>query len=80
MARTAGGILIRLADSLVLPLNCSDYADSLEDYLSTAVSLYEATLQTRSISMGNHVARAVVTDGARKQDLKRKTTSSFFLL
>lgn len=53
VARTAGNILIRLADSLVLPLNCSDYAESLEDYLRTAVSLYEDKLKTWNISMGN---------------------------
>lgn len=53
VARTAGNILIRMADSLVLPLNCSDYAESLEDYLKTAMSLYQDTLQTWNISMGN---------------------------
>nr|XP_046241329.1 aminopeptidase NAALADL1 [Scatophagus argus] len=51
VARTAGNILIRLADSLLLPLNCSDYAESLEDYLNTAVTLYEHQLQSRKISM-----------------------------
>lgn len=54
VARTAGNILIRMADSLVLPLNCSDYAESLEDYLETAVSLYQDRLQLWNISMGNH--------------------------
>lgn len=52
VARTAGNILIRLADSLLLPLNCTDYAESLEDYLKEAVTLYEAQLQTKGISMG----------------------------
>lgn len=52
IARTAGNVLIRLADSLVLPLNCSDYAESLEDYLKTAVQLYQDKLQTQKISMG----------------------------
>ncbi|XP_004072125.1 N-acetylated-alpha-linked acidic dipeptidase-like protein [Oryzias latipes] len=51
VARTAGNILIRLADSLLLPLNCTDYAESLEDYLKEAVTLYEAQLQTKGISM-----------------------------
>ncbi|KAG7221273.1 hypothetical protein INR49_017338 [Caranx melampygus] len=51
IARTAGNVLIRLADSLVLPLNCSDYAESLEDYLNTAVKLYEEQLKTKDISM-----------------------------
>uniref|UniRef100_A0A8C7YG20 Aminopeptidase NAALADL1 n=1 Tax=Oryzias sinensis TaxID=183150 RepID=A0A8C7YG20_9TELE len=52
VARTAGNILIRLADSLLLPLNCTDYAESLEEYLKEAVTLYEAQLQTKGISMG----------------------------
>nr|XP_020453842.1 N-acetylated-alpha-linked acidic dipeptidase-like protein isoform X2 [Monopterus albus] len=51
VARTAGNILIRLADSLVLPINCSDYAESLEDYLKTAVDLYQHQLQAKHISM-----------------------------
>lgn len=55
VARTAGNVLIRLADSLVLPLNCSDYAEILEDYLNTAVTLYQPQLQARNISLGNHM-------------------------
>ncbi|XP_041792153.1 aminopeptidase NAALADL1 [Chelmon rostratus] len=51
IARTAGNVLIRLADSLVLPLNCSDYAESLEEYLNTAVTLYQQQLQAQAISM-----------------------------
>lgn len=51
VARTAGNILIRLADGLLLPLNCSDYAESLESYLSTAVTLYQEQLQAHNISM-----------------------------
>lgn len=55
VARTAGNILIRLADSLVLPLNCSDYAEILEEYLTIAVTLYQEQLQARNISLGNHM-------------------------
>ncbi|XP_059193510.1 aminopeptidase NAALADL1-like [Centropristis striata] len=51
VGRTAGNILIRLADSLVLPLNCSDYAELLEDYLSTTVKLYQNKLEAKKISM-----------------------------
>ncbi|KAM9360401.1 aminopeptidase NAALADL1 [Symphorus nematophorus] len=51
VARTAGNVLIRLADSLVLPLNCSDYAESLEAYLNIAVTQYEQQLQAWNISM-----------------------------
>ncbi|XP_068594764.1 aminopeptidase NAALADL1 [Brachionichthys hirsutus] len=51
IARTSGNILVRLADSLVLPLNSSDYAETLESYLNTAVNLYQHQLQTRNISI-----------------------------
>lgn len=51
VARTAGNILIRLADSLLLPFNCSDYAETLESYLKTAVESYEQQLQGKGISM-----------------------------
>ncbi|XP_038161766.1 aminopeptidase NAALADL1 [Cyprinodon tularosa] len=51
VGRTAGNILIRLADSLLLPFNCGDYAESLEAYLNTAVTLYEAKLKAQNISM-----------------------------
>lgn len=54
IGRTAGNILIRLADSLVLPLNCSDYAESLEEYLKTAIDLYQHQLKARNISMGKN--------------------------
>lgn len=80
VARTAGNILIRLADSLVLPLNCSDYAESLEDYLTTAVTLYEPQLQMWNISMGNRLTHAIIRHDARKEYLKRKPNScSFFV-
>uniref|UniRef100_A0AAX7SSI0 Aminopeptidase NAALADL1 n=1 Tax=Astatotilapia calliptera TaxID=8154 RepID=A0AAX7SSI0_ASTCA len=52
VARTAGNVLIRLADSLILPLNCADYAESLEEYLSTALNLYE--IQS-SLGDSNHL-------------------------
>ncbi|XP_034026864.1 aminopeptidase NAALADL1 [Thalassophryne amazonica] len=51
VARTAGNVLIRLADSLVLPLNFSDYAESLESYLKTALDLYQNQLNAQNISM-----------------------------
>ncbi|KAM7169233.1 aminopeptidase NAALADL1 isoform 2-T2 [Macrochelys suwanniensis] len=36
VARTAGNVLLRLADSLVLPLNVSDYGEKLEELYSVA--------------------------------------------
>ncbi|XP_016413635.1 aminopeptidase NAALADL1 [Sinocyclocheilus rhinocerous] len=51
VARTAGNVLLRLADSLLLPFNCSDYAESLEQYLSQAVTAFEEKLAAKGISM-----------------------------
>ncbi|KAK7934374.1 hypothetical protein WMY93_005270 [Mugilogobius chulae] len=51
IARTAGNVLIRLADSLLLPFNCGDYAETLEDYLKEAVAQYDEQLKAKNISM-----------------------------
>lgn len=45
---------MRLADSLLLPLNCSDYAEVLEEYVKTAEALYQEQLSARKISMGTN--------------------------
>uniref|UniRef100_A0A8C1DBW9 N-acetylated alpha-linked acidic dipeptidase like 1 n=1 Tax=Cyprinus carpio carpio TaxID=630221 RepID=A0A8C1DBW9_CYPCA len=52
VARTAGNVLVRLADSLLLPFNCSDYAESLDQYLGQAVTAFEEKLAAKGISMG----------------------------
>lgn len=62
-------MMIRLADSLVLPLNCSDYAESLEDYLHRAVTLYE--LKLKDISMGKGER-----ERERENDIKRNTVKN----
>uniref|UniRef100_A0A8C1DFW1 Aminopeptidase NAALADL1 n=1 Tax=Cyprinus carpio carpio TaxID=630221 RepID=A0A8C1DFW1_CYPCA len=51
VARTAGNVLVRLADSLLLPFNCSDYAESLDQYLGQAVTAFEEKLAAKGISM-----------------------------
>uniref|UniRef100_A0A6Q2WRD4 Aminopeptidase NAALADL1 n=1 Tax=Esox lucius TaxID=8010 RepID=A0A6Q2WRD4_ESOLU len=51
VARTAGNVLMRLADSLLLPFNCSDYAESLEAYLAKALELYTEGLAVHNISI-----------------------------
>lgn len=50
---------MRLADSLLLPLNCSDYAESLEQYLDEAVKAFEAKLANNGISMGERMTFTV---------------------
>lgn len=52
VARTAGNVLIRLADSMLLPFNCSDYAETLELYLATAEKSFEELLKSKDIPMG----------------------------
>lgn len=51
VARTAGNILIRLADSLLVPFKCSDYTEILKVYLSHSVTHYKAELLKQNISM-----------------------------
>ncbi|KAK2845865.1 hypothetical protein Q7C36_010719 [Tachysurus vachellii] len=51
VARTAGNVLLRLADSILLPFKCSDYAETLEQYLKEAVESFEADLKANKISM-----------------------------
>ncbi|XP_069036371.1 aminopeptidase NAALADL1-like [Lepisosteus oculatus] len=51
VARTAGGVLLRLADSLVLPFGPGDYAESLESYLSAAEEAFAGVLRERNISL-----------------------------
>ncbi|XP_045891609.1 aminopeptidase NAALADL1 [Micropterus dolomieu] len=75
IARTAGNVLIRLADSLVLPLNCSDYAETLEDYLNTAVTLYQYKLQAWNISM-EPLKRAVASFRSAANQLDQVIRSS----
>ncbi|KAF0034180.1 hypothetical protein F2P81_014246 [Scophthalmus maximus] len=75
IARTAGNVLIRLADSLVLPLNCSDYAEILEDYLGTAMTLYEHQLRARNISM-EPLKRAVASFRSAAAHLDRVIRTS----
>ncbi|XP_057686898.1 aminopeptidase NAALADL1 isoform X2 [Corythoichthys intestinalis] len=60
VAKTAGSVLVRLADSLLLPMNCSDYAESLEAYLSEALKHYEDSLLAMNISM-EPIKRAVAS-------------------
>lgn len=51
VGRTAGNILLRLADSLLLPFNCQDYAESLEGYLNVAETNFKDKLTSNGISI-----------------------------
>ncbi|XP_043967032.1 aminopeptidase NAALADL1 [Gambusia affinis] len=75
VGRTAGNILIRLADSLLLPFNCKDYAESLEDYLNTAVTLYQKDLEAKNISMGP-LSQAVANFRKEAEQLDKVIQSS----
>ena len=57
VARTAGNVLLRLADSLLLPLSVSDYAETLEAYLATAVELHQGSAAPPDISNGGSAQR-----------------------
>ncbi|XP_018409813.1 PREDICTED: N-acetylated-alpha-linked acidic dipeptidase-like protein [Nanorana parkeri] len=51
VARTAGNVLLRLADSIILPLGPRDYVETLDSYYNTAASEFTAQLTARGISL-----------------------------
>ncbi|XP_069821607.1 aminopeptidase NAALADL1 [Dendropsophus ebraccatus] len=51
VARTAGNILLRLADSLILPLVPRDYAETLDNYYNTAEIEFSPRLSAKNISL-----------------------------
>ncbi|XP_073515634.1 aminopeptidase NAALADL1-like [Phyllobates terribilis] len=51
VARTAGNVLLRLADSLILPLGPLDYAELLENYYSTAETEFSTGLIANGIQL-----------------------------
>uniref|UniRef100_A0A8C5FNR9 Uncharacterized protein n=1 Tax=Gadus morhua TaxID=8049 RepID=A0A8C5FNR9_GADMO len=63
VARTAGNVLLRLADSLLLPLNVSDYAETLEAYLATALELHQGSAAPPQIAHGGAAQRRAETEG-----------------
>ncbi|XP_018422310.1 PREDICTED: N-acetylated-alpha-linked acidic dipeptidase-like protein [Nanorana parkeri] len=50
VARTAGNVLLRLSDSLILPLGVRDYVETLESYYSQAES-FQTNLSKYNISL-----------------------------
>ncbi|XP_021071410.1 aminopeptidase NAALADL1 [Mus pahari] len=52
VARTAGSVLLRLSDSLFLPLNVSDYSETLESFLQAAQKDLGTLLEKQNISLG----------------------------
>uniref|UniRef100_A0A8D1B8J9 Aminopeptidase NAALADL1 n=1 Tax=Sus scrofa TaxID=9823 RepID=A0A8D1B8J9_PIG len=52
VARTAGSVLLRLSDSLFLPLNVSDYSETLHSFLQAAQQNLGTLLEQQSISLG----------------------------
>ncbi|XP_047548593.1 aminopeptidase NAALADL1 [Lutra lutra] len=55
VARTAGSVLLRLSDSLFLPLNVSDYGEILRSFLQAAQQNLGGLLEQHSISLGRLV-------------------------
>ncbi|XP_057585220.1 aminopeptidase NAALADL1 [Hippopotamus amphibius kiboko] len=52
VARTAGSVLLRLSDSLFLPLNVSDYSETLRGFLQAAQQELSGLLEQHGISLG----------------------------
>lgn len=54
VARTAGSVILRLSDSLFLPLNVSDYSETLQSFLQAAQDGLGTPLEKQNISLGMH--------------------------
>ncbi|KAM3824866.1 aminopeptidase NAALADL1 [Vipera latastei] len=52
VAQTAGNVLLRLAESLILPLNVSNYGETLQAMYGTAERVFQVDLLNHSISLG----------------------------
>ncbi|XP_007174338.2 aminopeptidase NAALADL1 [Balaenoptera acutorostrata] len=52
VAQTAGSVLLRLSDSLFLPLNVSDYSETLRSFLQAAQQDLGGLLEQHNISLG----------------------------
>nr|XP_039327403.1 aminopeptidase NAALADL1 [Saimiri boliviensis boliviensis] len=52
VAQTAGSVILRLSDSFFLPLNISDYSETLHNFLQAAQQDLGALLEQHSISLG----------------------------
>ncbi|KAI4530099.1 hypothetical protein MG293_019955 [Ovis ammon polii] len=63
VARTAGSVLLRLSDSLFLPLNVSDYSETLRSFLQAAENL-RVPLEQHNISLGPLVTAVEKFEGA----------------
>uniref|UniRef100_A0A452R9P2 Aminopeptidase NAALADL1 n=1 Tax=Ursus americanus TaxID=9643 RepID=A0A452R9P2_URSAM len=64
VARTAGSVLLRLSDSLFLPLNVSDYGETLRSFLQAAQQNFEGLLEQHGISLGPLVTAVEKFEGA----------------
>ncbi|XP_045872835.1 aminopeptidase NAALADL1 [Meles meles] len=64
VARTAGSVLLRLSDSLFLPLNVSDYGETLRSFLQAAQQNLGGLLEQHSISLGRLVTAVEKFEGA----------------
>nr|XP_033812425.1 aminopeptidase NAALADL1 [Geotrypetes seraphini] len=51
VARTAGNVLLRLADSLIIPLDLTDYGETLERFYNSAKAELGVTLEQQKISL-----------------------------
>ncbi|XP_063294336.1 aminopeptidase NAALADL1 [Pelobates fuscus] len=70
VARTAGNVLLRLSDSLVLPLAPIDYWETLDSYYNAAESNMKAELSNRKIPL-EPLKTAVARYKAASEDLRR---------
>ncbi|OCT84005.1 aminopeptidase NAALADL1 [Xenopus laevis] len=71
VARTAGNVLLRLSDSLILPLGPLDYWETLDSYYNTAESTFGSTLTSKGISLAP--LKAAVEQFKKASEALKKT-------
>ncbi|XP_056122740.1 putative N-acetylated-alpha-linked acidic dipeptidase [Rhinichthys klamathensis goyatoka] len=63
VSRVRGGLIFSLADSLILPLDCTEYASSLSKYANSIHQLalkHPAAMQQFGISFGTHTIHHLI--------------------
>ncbi|KAM4617234.1 aminopeptidase NAALADL1 [Discoglossus pictus] len=51
VGRTAGNVLLRLSDSLIIPLGPRDYGETLDTYIKNAEDNFQVSLNSKGISL-----------------------------
>lgn len=77
VAQTAGNVLLRLAESLILPLNVSNYGETLQAMYDTAERVFQVDLLNHSISLGEEGEGRPALQGCRTERQQGRRSHRF---